>query len=97
MDGRSCTDLYDHSHVDPDRGLVRFIYFRFRVGAVRKFMETASSQRRNSWLLHLDRGPDHIAHDAKNEKNYMAPNPPFVVCAVRACDGPHIDRWQRRW
>ncbi len=92
MDGRSCTDLYDHSHVDPYRGLVRFIYFRFRVGAVRKFMETASSQRRNSWLLHLDRGPDHIAHDAKNEAHNMATYPLTVLCPVRAGYGTHADK-----
>ena len=92
MDGRSCTDLYDHSHVDPDCGFICFIYFCFRVGAVRKFMETASSQLGNSWLLHLDRSPDHIAHDAKNEAHNMATYPLTVLCAVRAGHGTHADK-----
>ncbi len=94
MDGRTCTDLHDYSHADPDCRLVRFIYFCFRVGAVRQFMETASSQLGNSWLLHLDRGPDHIAHDAKNEAHNMATHPLTVLCAVRAGYGTHADKRQ---
>ena len=92
MDGRPCTDLYDHSHADPDCGFVHFVYFCFRVGAVCELMETTPRQFGNSGLLHLGRSANHITHDAKNEADYVASNPSFVICAIRSRDGSYIDR-----
>ena len=92
MDGRPCTDLHNHSHADSDCRLVYLIYFCVCLGAVRQQMETSPRQFGNSWLLHLDRSPDHIAHDAKNEAHNMATYPLTVLCAVRAGHGTHADK-----
>ena len=94
VDERTGIDLYDYSHDDPDCGHVTSIYFCFCVGAVRQFMETASSQLGNSWLLHLDCSANHLAHDAKNEKINLATYSPLVICTVRARSGSHTDKRQ---
>ena len=94
MDGRPCTDLHNHSHADPDCRLVHLIFFCVCLGAVRQQMEASPRQFRNSWLLHLGRSANHVAHDAKNEENNMATYSPAVLCAVRTCDGSHSDKWQ---
>ena len=94
VDGRTRTHLYDYSHGDPDCRHVHFIYFCFRVGAVHEFMETTSSQLGNSWFLHPGRSANHITDDAKDEENYVASNPSFVVCPVRVGDGAHTDQRQ---